>query len=77
MHTQRLRLFGNVSIQTRMLLIIVPLIVVPMLILAIVGFLAASGAPSAAGVTVALTLEDGPGATSPKLPIISAGKASS
>src|SRR5262249_7177442 len=43
MHTQRLRLFGNVSIQTRMLLIIVPLIVVPMLILAIVGFLTASG----------------------------------
>ena len=43
MNTQRLRLFGNVSIQTRMLLIIVPLIVVPMLILAIVGFLAASG----------------------------------
>jgi signal transduction histidine kinase/methyl-accepting chemotaxis protein len=43
MHTQRLRLFGNVSIQTRMLLITVPLIVVPMLILAIVGFLAASG----------------------------------
>src|SRR5262249_16259014 len=35
--------FGNVSIHTRMLLIIVPLIVVPMLILAIVGFLAASG----------------------------------
>jgi signal transduction histidine kinase len=43
MHTQRLRFFGNVSIHTRMLLIIVPLIVVPMLILAIVGFLAASG----------------------------------
>src|SRR5262249_58695303 len=43
MNTQRLRLFGNVSIQTRMLLIIVPLIVVPMLILAVVGFLAASG----------------------------------
>ena len=41
------------------------------------GFLAAGGAPSAAGVTVALTLEDGPGATSPKPPIISAGKASS
>ena len=35
--------FGNVSIQTRMLLIVVPLIVVPMLVLAIVGFLAASG----------------------------------
>ena len=41
------------------------------------GFLAASGAPSAGGVTVALTLEDGPGATTPKPPIISAGKASS
>src|SRR2546422_8629360 len=40
---KRPRFFGNVSIQTRMLLIIVPLIVVPMLILAIVGFLAASG----------------------------------
>src|SRR4029450_13470901 len=38
-----LRFFGNVSIHTRMLLIIVPLIVVPMLILAIVGFLTASG----------------------------------
>jgi signal transduction histidine kinase/DNA-binding response OmpR family regulator len=40
---KRPRFFGNVSIQTRMLLIIVPLIVVPMLILAIVGFLTASG----------------------------------
>ena len=40
---KRPRFFGNVSIHTRMLLIIVPLIVVPMLILAIVGFLAASG----------------------------------
>jgi signal transduction histidine kinase/CheY-like chemotaxis protein len=43
MEKKRPRFFGNVSIQTRMLLIIVPLIVVPMLILAIVGFLAASG----------------------------------
>src|SRR5262245_20391046 len=43
MKIQRLRLFSNVSIHTRMLLIIVPLIVVPMLILAIVGFLATSG----------------------------------
>ena len=43
MEKQRPRFFGNVSIHTRMLLIIVPLIVVPMLILAIVGFLAASG----------------------------------
>ena len=40
---KRPRFFGNVSIQTRMLLIIVPLIVVPMLILALVGFLATSG----------------------------------
>src|ERR671927_224418 len=39
---KRPRLFGNVSIHTRMLLIIVPLIVVPMLLHAIVGFLAAS-----------------------------------
>ena len=43
MKTQRLRFFGNVSIQTRMLLIIVPLMVVPMLTLAIVGFLTANG----------------------------------
>ena len=43
MPRNRPRFFGNVSIHTRMLLIIVPLIVVPMLILAIVGFLAASG----------------------------------
>ena len=43
MPRKRPRFFGNVSIHTRMLLIIVPLIVVPMLILAIVGFLAASG----------------------------------
>ena len=40
---KRRRFFGNVSIQTKMLVIIVPLIVVPMLILAIVGFFAASG----------------------------------
>jgi signal transduction histidine kinase len=40
---KRPQFFGNVSIQTRMLLIIVPLIVVPMLILALVGFLATSG----------------------------------
>jgi signal transduction histidine kinase len=43
MPRKRPRFLGNVSIHTRMLLIIVPLIVVPMLILAIVGFLAASG----------------------------------
>ena len=36
-------MLGKVSIQTKMLVIIVPLIVVPMLILAIVGFLTASG----------------------------------
>src|SRR2546429_9996277 len=35
--------FSNISIHTRMLMIIVPLIVVPMMILAIVGFLTASG----------------------------------
>jgi signal transduction histidine kinase len=43
MSGKRPRFFGNVSIHTRMLLIIVPLIGVPMLILALVGFLAASG----------------------------------
>ena len=36
-------MLGKVSIQTKMLVLIIPLIVVPMLILAIVGFLAASG----------------------------------
>lgn len=36
-------MIGKVSIQTKMLVIIVPLIVVPMLILALVGFLTASG----------------------------------
>jgi anti-sigma-K factor RskA len=41
------------------------------------GYLAAGGAPAAAGVTVALTLEPGPGATTPTAPIISAGVASS
>ena len=39
-------MIGKVSIQTKMLLIIVPLIVVPMLILAIVGSLAASSSLS-------------------------------
>src|SRR5712691_10161513 len=43
MDRKRPRFYGKVSIQTKMLIIIVPLIVVPMLILAIVGFLAASG----------------------------------
>jgi len=41
------------------------------------GYLATGGTSAAAGVTVALTLEAGPGATSPTLPIISAGAASS
>jgi anti-sigma-K factor RskA len=40
------------------------------------GYLTASGAPAAAGITVALTLEAGPGATTPTPPIISAGVAS-
>jgi anti-sigma-K factor RskA len=40
------------------------------------GYLIASGAPAAAGITVALTLEPGPGATTPTPPIISAGVAS-
>lgn len=40
---KRSRFFSNVGIRTKMLVIIVPLIVVPMLILAIVGFIAASG----------------------------------
>jgi anti-sigma-K factor RskA len=39
------------------------------------GSLAATGAPTAAGVVVALTLEPGPGATTPTLPIISKGVA--
>jgi hypothetical protein len=39
-------MIGKNSIQTEMLLIRVPLIVVPMLILAIVGFLAASSSLS-------------------------------
>jgi hypothetical protein len=40
------------------------------------GYLSGGGAPAASGVTVALTLEPGPGATAPTLPIISAGVAS-
>src|SRR3989442_1218724 len=40
------------------------------------GYLAAGGAPAGAGVTVALTLEPGPGAKTPTPPIISAGVAS-
>jgi anti-sigma-K factor RskA len=39
------------------------------------GYLATTGAPSAAGVTVAVTLEPGPDATAPTPPIISAGVA--
>jgi hypothetical protein len=38
-------MIGKSSSQTKMLLIIVPLMVVPMLTLAIVGFLAASSSP--------------------------------
>ena len=41
------------------------------------GYLTTGGTPAAAGVTVALTLEAGPGATTPTPPIISAGAASS
>jgi hypothetical protein len=36
-------MIGKVSVQTKMLLIIIPLMVVPKLILAVVGFLTASG----------------------------------
>ena len=39
-------MIGKISIHTRMLLIIVPLIIVPKLILAIVGFLAANSSLS-------------------------------
>ena len=41
-------MIGKISIQTKMLLIIVSLIIVPKLILAIVDFLAASGKAAAA-----------------------------
>jgi signal transduction histidine kinase/CheY-like chemotaxis protein len=41
--TKQSRWFHNASIQTKMLLLVVPLIVVPMLILVIVGYLTASG----------------------------------
>lgn len=40
-----------------------------------IGFLEAGGIPSAEGITLALTLEPGPGATTPTMPIISAGVA--
>ena len=43
MPEKRRRFLSKVSIHTRMLLIIVPLIVVPLLILAVVGFIATSG----------------------------------
>jgi hypothetical protein len=42
MDTKPMRLFRNFSIQSKMLLIILPLIVIPMLILATIGFIAAS-----------------------------------
>jgi hypothetical protein len=38
-------------------------------------FFEGSGLPSAEGIVLALTLEPGPGATTPTLPIISAGVA--
>jgi anti-sigma-K factor RskA len=40
-----------------------------------IGFLTAGGLPAAEGITLALTLEPGPGATTPTMPIISAGVA--
>jgi anti-sigma-K factor RskA len=40
-----------------------------------IGFLEAGGLPAAEGITLALTLEPGPGATTPTMPIISAGVA--
>jgi anti-sigma factor RsiW len=40
-----------------------------------IGFLEAGGLPAAEGITLALTLEPGPGANTPTLPIISAGVA--
>ena len=42
MPKKRRRFLSNVSIHTRMLLIIVPLIVIPLLLLAAVGFIATS-----------------------------------
>ena len=39
------------------------------------GFLQVAGPPSATGIVVALTLEPGPGATTPTMPIISSGVA--
>lgn len=41
------------------------------------GFLQVAGPPSATGTVVALTLEPGPGATTPTMPIISSGVATS
>jgi hypothetical protein len=40
-----------------------------------IGFLEVGGLPAAEGITLALTLEPGPGATTPTMPIISAGVA--
>jgi anti-sigma-K factor RskA len=40
-----------------------------------IGFLEAGGLPSAEGIVLALTLEPGPGATTPTMPIISSGVA--
>jgi anti-sigma-K factor RskA len=40
-----------------------------------IGFLEAGGLPSAEGITLALTLEPAPGATTPTMPIISSGVA--
>ena len=42
-----------------------------------IGFLEAGGLPSAEGITLALTLEPAPGATTPTMPIISSGVAAS
>ena len=42
-----------------------------------IGFLQAGGLPAVEGITLALTLEPGPGATTPTMPIISAGVAGS
>jgi hypothetical protein len=40
-----------------------------------IGFLQTGGVPSAEGIVLALTLEPGPGATTPTMPIISSGVA--
>ena len=58
-------MIGKISIQTKMLLIIVSLIIVPKLILAIVGFLAASGGtgapkPLSTDMPMRYAIHDGP-----------------